>query len=276
MTNPAPAPVIVITGASAGIGAAAAVNLSAQGWQVHGTGRSQDKLDAVAARCGEGFTGHVADFADLAQVRHLAEELSTVGPIDVLANNAGATVSGRRETVDGHELTNQGNHLAGFLLTHLLRDQLSTARIIWTSSFGHHFGRIKPDDLDWRDRRYNELSVYGTSKLANLMTAAELQDRWGSGVLSLSFHPGVVKTDFGQEGTASRMVYTLGGPMMRTSEQGADTLVFLATAPREALVPGAYYVNRKVGHASRQSKRPELRAALWDATTSALGTDQDL
>jgi NAD(P)-dependent dehydrogenase (short-subunit alcohol dehydrogenase family) len=266
-------PVIVITGASAGIGAAAARALTSMGWHVHGTGRSATKLATVMESCEAGsFTPHVADFAELRQVRELAARLGELPRIDVLANNAGGTWPKRETTVDGHELTNQANHLAPFLLTGLLRERLTGARVIASSSFGQHFGRVRADDLDWEQRRYLELRVYGTSKLNNAMFGAELQRRWGSDVLSTSFHPGVVRSEFGRDTWLTRNLYQgPTGHFLRSVEGGADTLVFLATAPREALVPGAYYVNRKVGHVSRQVRDLPLSAAVWEASATAVG-----
>jgi NAD(P)-dependent dehydrogenase (short-subunit alcohol dehydrogenase family) len=273
MTETHDSPVIVITGASAGIGAAAARAFTALGWTVHGTGRSRAKLDAVAASCeGGSFTGHVADFASLAQVRALGEELLALPRIDVLANNAGGTWPKRITTEDGHEQTIQVNHLAPFLLTHLLQDQVSGGRVITTASIAHHLGRMKPEDLDFEHRRFSEQRVYGTSKLANVLFADELQRRWGSPALSASYHPGAVASEFGRDTPLTRWAY--GGPLkrfFRSNEFGAATMVFLATAPREALVPGGYYANRKVGHKSRQARDSELAGRLWDESAKILG-----
>ena len=126
---------IVITGASDGIGAAAARQLQAEGERVVIVGRSAEKTARVADELGA--ERHVADFADLAQVRALAAELRAQHDrIDVLANNAGGMFAQREVTVDGFEKTFQVNHLAGFLLTNLLRDVLveSRASVIQTAS----------------------------------------------------------------------------------------------------------------------------------------------
>ena len=140
---------IVITGASDGIGAAAAGQLRALGHQVVVVGRSPEKTAAVAQALNA--PSHLADFADLGQVRALAAELLASYPrIDVLANNAGG-LFGQETTKDGFDKTFQVNHLAPFLLTHLLMDRLieSDARVIQTSSAAHRlFGHIDLDDLD--------------------------------------------------------------------------------------------------------------------------------
>jgi len=128
MNKPPRAPrLIMITGGSDGIGAAAARALARRGDRIVIVGRSPDKTRAIAAELGA--DSHVADFADLGQVRELAAEASRRYPrIDVLVNNAGLIAGPERTvTTDGHELTFQVNHLAPFLLTALLREQLSAA-----------------------------------------------------------------------------------------------------------------------------------------------------
>lgn len=122
---------IVITGASDGVGAASARQLHDAGERVVVVGRDPDKTRRVAEPLGAPW--HVADYADLAQVRGLAETLLAEYPrIDVLANNAGGIFGARRETADSFELTFQVNHLGGFLLTNLLlpRLQESAASVI--------------------------------------------------------------------------------------------------------------------------------------------------
>jgi NAD(P)-dependent dehydrogenase (short-subunit alcohol dehydrogenase family) len=116
---------IVITGASSGIGRRrAAADLAGQ--RVVIVGRDPRRTRQVADELGMPF--HVADFAVLAQVRALADELRASYPrIDVLANNAGGIFGDRTVTVDGFEATFQTNHLAAFLLTNLLRDRLVDA-----------------------------------------------------------------------------------------------------------------------------------------------------
>jgi NAD(P)-dependent dehydrogenase (short-subunit alcohol dehydrogenase family) len=140
---------IVITGASDGIGAAAARQLSAQGERVVLVGRSQEKTAAVANELGHPF--HLADYADLDQVRNLASELRATYPrIDVLANNAGGIMGAREVTKDGFEKTFQVNHLAGFLLTYLLMPTLisSRAKVLQTSSIAaQRYGHVDIDDL---------------------------------------------------------------------------------------------------------------------------------
>jgi NAD(P)-dependent dehydrogenase (short-subunit alcohol dehydrogenase family) len=260
---------IVITGASDGIGAAAARALSRAGDQVVIVGRSPAKTAAIAAELGADF--FVVDFARLDEVRALAAELLARYPrIDVLANNAGGIMGERETTVDGHEKTFQVNHLAPFLLTTLLIDRLvaSKARVINTSSVANSiFGRIDLADLE-AEKKYSANKAYGDAKLANILFTRELHHRdHNQGITTAAFHPGGVATSF-STGSTSLMRFVYQTPLKRlliSPEQGADTLVWLATAPTETeWVSGEYYDKRTIQKANKQAYDASLAAALWD------------
>src|SRR5246127_5768122 len=126
---------IVITGASDGIGAAAARRLRRSGENVVVVGRSESKTAAVAAELGADY--FVADFADLSQVRALADKIRFGYPrIDVLANNAGGMFTKAHKSVDGNDMIFQVNYLAPFLLTTQLMQVLldSRATVVNTTS----------------------------------------------------------------------------------------------------------------------------------------------
>jgi NAD(P)-dependent dehydrogenase (short-subunit alcohol dehydrogenase family) len=269
--------VVVITGGSDGIGAAAARALAQRGDRIVLVGRSPGKTRAVAAETGA--DGHVADFADLGQVRELAGEIGRRYPrIDVLVNNAGLIADGRRTmTADGHELTFQVNHLASFLLTVLLRGPLTAAgaTVITTSSrAGTRGATLDPDDLDMA-ARYGGLRAYKSSKLANVLFTRELARRWGPlGVRAAAMHPGMVRTRWGASGPAVvRAVVT--SPLrrlMRTPEQGADTIVWLATTtPGEQWTSGGYFAGRRPAAASPLADDAGLAGRLWDASAAMCG-----
>ncbi|QTE28217.1 SDR family NAD(P)-dependent oxidoreductase [Pengzhenrongella sicca] len=273
-----PERIVVITGASDGIGAAAARQLSRAGDRVVIVGRNPAKTAAVAAELGADFL--VADFARLEQVHALAATLRERYPrIDVLANNAGGIMGARADTVDGHELTFQVNHLAPFLLTTLLIDRLvaSEARVITTSSTGNKlFGNLKIDDLDARSA-YSPNSAYGNAKLANILFTRELDRRYGArGISAASFHPGVVATSFAA-GSTSPMRFLYRTFLKRTllsPDRGADTLVWLATAePGTDWVRGEYYDRRKVAVANKQSYDAELATQLWERSAAMVERD---
>jgi NAD(P)-dependent dehydrogenase (short-subunit alcohol dehydrogenase family) len=263
---------VVITGASSGIGLAAATELARSGDQVVLVGRDPARLTAAADRVrrvsGQSPELFRADFAVLDDVRRLATHLrEQYRRIDVLANNAGAIVLQPATTVDGFELTMQANHLAPFLLTHLLRDRLG--RVVNTASAAHRAGILDPDDLSAQLRGYRPFPAYGTSKQANILFTAEAARRWPD-LPSYSFHPGVVRTRFANESrlVAVGMKFAL---FLRTPEKGAQTLVWLTRQDTAGLVNGGYYIDRRLRRPKPAATDARLAARLWQASERAVG-----
>jgi NAD(P)-dependent dehydrogenase (short-subunit alcohol dehydrogenase family) len=265
--------VVVVTGASSGIGLAAARLFARRGDEVVLVGRDQARLSAAKAMVRDGGAepvAHRVDFAVLDEVRALAEQLRADYPeIHVLANNAGGMVHRRQITVDGFELTLQANHLAPFLLTNLLLDRLSGGRVVVTSSAVHAAGAIDPADLRDQQPGYRPMRAYASSKQANVLFAAEAARRWPE-VLTTSYHPGVVRTQFGN-GNPMYTLFYRSAPFLRTPEQGADTLVWLANAPPEEITNGGYYLRRSLRVPARNATDQALAAQLWDASLQAVG-----
>ncbi|MCC9174818.1 SDR family NAD(P)-dependent oxidoreductase [Arthrobacter sp. zg-Y179] len=268
---------IVITGASDGIGAAAARQLTENGHHVVLVGRSPEKTAAVAKDTGGEY--FLADFADLGSVRTLASELLQRYPrIDVLANNAGAVFGNERQvTSDGHEMTFQVNYLAPFLLTQLLTDRLleSKGTVINTSSMANRlFGNVDLDDLE-NENGYNPSKAYGNAKLEQILFTEEFDRRYRShGATSTAFHPGVIGSSFSSaEGSAMRAVYQ--SPLLRrllpTPEKGARTLVFLAEGtPGTDYPTGKYFVRSKVAKPNKQAGDAALALGLWNRSVAML------
>ncbi|MGV3524929.1 MAG: SDR family NAD(P)-dependent oxidoreductase [Candidatus Sericytochromatia bacterium] len=257
---------IVITGASDGIGAYAAQALSRRGAHIAVVGRSPEKTRRVAENCGG--RAFVCDFAQLTQVKALAQQLLDAYPqIDVLANNAGLIGHTREISADGHELTFQINHLAPFLLTLLLKERLesSRSRILNTSSIGNNMGYLDLDDLD-SAKNYNAMRVYGTTKLENILFTRELARRWPS-IQTAAFHPGAVATQFGHGGSPMvRLLYhTPLKHLLITPEKGCDTLFWLIDgSPGRDWISGGYYAKRKPGRMHRQAHDLDLARGLWE------------
>jgi NAD(P)-dependent dehydrogenase (short-subunit alcohol dehydrogenase family) len=270
---------IVITGASDGIGAASARQLHEAGEQVIVVGRDPGKTARVANELGVPF--HVADFAELDQVRTLAADLLDAYPrIDVLANNAGGVFRERRVTVDGFELTFQVNHLAGFLLTHLLRARLleSAASVIQTSSFASRFARLDLDDLQG-ERAYSASRAYANSKLANVLFTRELHRRDAeAGLAAVAFHPGAIASSFGSASTRWwKLAYTnpWAERFLESTEVGGSRLTWLALGkPGFDWEPGEYYARNRVARTSSAARDPRIARVLWERSATLLGVDQ--
>ena len=265
---------IVITGASSGLGLAAAVQFARLGDHVVVVGRNPQRLTDAVARVRAAGDGREpgkfrADFEVLDDVRRLAGYLLETYPeIDVLANNAGGMVAGYHRTVDGFEATIQGNHLAPFLLTNLLRDRLRGKRVVHTASDAHRRGAPDPDDFTGEPGGHSSWRAYGGSKAADIMVAAEAARRWPD-VESVSFHPGVVRSNFGI-GRVTRLFFKYA-PFLVTPEKAGALLVWLATTPIGELTNGGYYVGHKLTAPAKDVADPARAAALWAASEAAVG-----
>jgi NAD(P)-dependent dehydrogenase (short-subunit alcohol dehydrogenase family) len=259
---------VLITGATRGIGRAAAIELARRGAEIALVGRDPDRVEQTAreARASGGGAPvheHVSDLMLMAEVRALAAEVkSRYRRIDVLANNAGAMFGSREETSEGLERTFALNHLAPFLLTDLLRENLDGGRVVTTASGAHQGGRLDLDDLQSR-RSYSAMRVYGTSKLCNILFTRELARREPQ-LRANCFHPGVVRTGFGKnENDIWRLLTTLGGPFFRSAERGARSLVWLALSDEAAGLTGTYVQDEKVLDPSAQARDEILAEGLW-------------
>ncbi len=269
--------VFLVTGATEGIGKAAVTNFAKRGATVTLIGRNKEKTERVVNELKAVSGNHnldclVCDLSRLADVRRAAEEFKAKhGRLDVLVNNAGATFKSPVMGPDGFELTFALNHLSHFQLTHSLFDlirQTPGARVVSTSSGMQARGALDlqktPTSLEgpgWR--------AYATSKLANILFTKELQRRLeGTTATANCFEPGTVRTQFGAFGSdlgfLMNLVYALARPFARTPEQGADSLVWLATSPEAASLRGEYVSNRRPVSPSSQARDPKLASDLWE------------
>ena len=263
---------IVVTGASSGVGLAAAEQFAAQGDDVVVVGRNPDRLaDAVTRVRAAGQREPAqfrADFERLDDVRKLAAHLlDAFAKIDVLANNAGGIVADYRRTADGYEATIQGNHLGPFLLANLMRDRLRGGRIVTTASDAHRRGGVDPDDFVSAPEKFSRWRAYGASKAANILFAAEAARRWPD-IVSVSFHPGVVRSNFGV-GRATRLFFRWA-PGLVPPDKAGELLVWLATVPAAELVDGGYYERHKLRQPAPEAADPALAARLWEASARAV------
>jgi len=255
--------VALVTGANSGLGLETARALAAKGATVVMACRSPRKAEEARAQLltelahqqQDGSQGALdvlsLDLADLASVRVAAATLADrYGRLDLLINNAGVMGPPRTLTRDGFELQFGTNHLGHFALTQLLLPLLRAqegARVVYVTSGAQYFGRIAFDDLQG-ERSYDRWRAYSQSKLANVMTALELQERLraqGTGVLALAAHPGLARTNLQPASVAMNgsqleaFAYRLMDPLFQSAAMGALPQLFAATAP-EAQAGGHY------------------------------------
>ncbi len=281
--------VVLITGATNGIGRAAVLALAKKGATVAVAGRSQQRLDdtlaMVRAESGnEAVSGLLADLSTQAGVRQLAAAFREQHTrLDVLLNNAGANFRERADTSDGLERTFAVNHMAYYLLTRLLLDMLQAsapARIVNVSSEAHRQLRAFDfENLDGR-RRWGMFGfgAYSQSKLANVLFTRELARRLaGTEVKVNAMHPGVVNTGLFQNvgGIGGMVLRALAPIFMKTPEQGADTLIWLATADEMEGQSGGYYDRRRLRETSRAAQDDDAAQRLWALSAELCGLPVD-
>ena len=273
---------VLVTGGTDGIGRATALALASAGAAVTVVGRDPARTGSVVEELrresgNPQVEGIAADLSSQAEVRRVAAEIVATRPrLDVLVNNVGGFWATRHTTADGLERTFALNHLAPFLLTHLLRPLLEAsapARVVTVSSGAQAMGRIDFDDLQG-ERRYRGQRAYNQSKLANVLFTYELARRLeGTGVTANALHPGVVRTRFGQEDASAlfRVMLPVMRPLMLTPERGAETSVHLASSPDVAGVTGLYFAKKKPKRSNPVSYDAQVAGRLWDVSAQLTG-----
>jgi dehydrogenase/reductase SDR family protein 12 len=247
--------VVMVTGATSGIGQAAAEGFARLGATVWLVVRSQERGEQARAAITEQSGNHdvhvgLCDLSDLQSIRQFAERFTArEGRLDVMVNNAGVPPSGasRALSLDGIELTFATNILGPFLLTKLLLPLLERsdpARIINVSSGGMYAQRLRVEDLQSEHDEFDGTTAYARTKRAQVVLtelwAKRLQDH---GVVVHAMHPGWVDTP-GLEASLPRF-YRVTRPLLRTSDQGADTIVWLGSADEPGRHTGLFWHDRR-------------------------------
>ncbi len=262
----------LVTGANSGIGKETALGLARMKANVVMVCRSKDKGEAarreIAAKAGsDSLDLLLCDLSSLAEVRRLAADVrSRYSELHVLVNNAGLfSLSGK--TVDGFETTFAVDYLAPFLLTNLLLELLragSPSRIVNVSSVAHFGGHIDLNAIADKTTP-SGWGGYSNSKLALVMFTYELARRLrGTGVTANCLHPGVVATSI------LRIPPALLRPFLKSAKEGAETSVFLASAPEVEKVSGEYFENKAAKKSSDETYDEKKALALWGATSKLL------
>jgi dehydrogenase/reductase SDR family member 12 len=266
---------VLITGATSGIGQAAAIELARRGATVHflarDRGRAERTRAAIAAAAGSSRVSYgLADLEDAGSVRDFARDFVVGhGRLQVLIHNAGAIHPQFRTTADGTELTFAGQVIAPFLLTSLLRPALlagAPSRVITVSSGGMYTQRLDLARLQLTAAGYRGAVAYARAKRAQVALSREWARRQaGTGIAFHAMHPGWADTP----GIAAALpgFRRLARPVLRSAEQGADTIVWLATAPAAQLGSGRFWHDRRprteyLLPGTRQD--PAVARELWD------------
>jgi NAD(P)-dependent dehydrogenase (short-subunit alcohol dehydrogenase family) len=272
---------VVITGATSGIGEVAANELARQGARIVLIARDRARGEQTLQRLeeiapGRNHLAHYANLSRLAEMKRVSEVIAgTEERIDVLINNAGAVFSARQVTGDALEMTFATNHIAYFVVTHLLLERLKAtpgARIVSTASHAHKRAKLDFNDLQ-SEKHFSGFGMYDRSKLMNILFTRELARRLeGTGVTANCLHPGFVATRFADAsgGLVSAMIRG-AKTFALTPEEGAKTIVYLATAPEVAKVSGKYFHLCKEVLPSDEAQKDADARRLWDVSLQLSG-----
>ncbi|MBT8207970.1 MAG: SDR family NAD(P)-dependent oxidoreductase, partial [Acidimicrobiia bacterium] len=230
---------VAITGVTSGIGRAAAEAMASLGANLVLIGRDEEKMQRVQSELSQraAAAGSVsyalADLGVLEQVHDAATAVSERHhELHGLIHNAGALFNERRIADDGMELTTKVQVVAPFLLTSLLMPNLTAGRgrVLTMSSGGMYTAGLTVSSLQMPEDTYSGTQQYARAKRAQVTLNEMWAERHGdSGVAFHALHPGWVDTP----GVSSALpgFGKVLGPLLRSPEQGADTLVWLAAAP---------------------------------------------
>lgn len=264
----------LVTGSTGGLGLETARALASIGASVTIAGRSASKIDSALASLRAEvpdavFDAVELDLASLSSVADAAKQVVEQGrPINLLINNAGVMMCPEGQTADGFETQTGTNHLGHFAWTAQVMPALAPgARVVTLSSAAHLRGSVDLDDLNWKTRDYDPNLAYAQSKTANIWFASELQRRFGDRLLSLSVHPGVIRTDLSRhlpDEVVEMMAegFKQAGVVEKTIPQGAATSVWAATAPSLATEGGAYLLDCQIAVPVTE-ENPRFGYAPW-------------
>ena len=266
----------LVTGATGGLGRATAHALAELGARVVLLGRDAGRLEDLQRELAAGradavsrFPIHVADMADFGSVRSAARAIAAAEvSLDVLVDNAGMIYAERTAAPDGTEASMALMALGPFVLVSALLPLLRrspAARVIAVTSGGMYAQSLDVDDLDGAAIEYSGPRFYARAKRAQVAIVREWARRLrGSTISVVSMHPGWAKTP----GLSASLpgFERLMGPLLRTPEEGIDTITWLATAPRASIEPGRVYLDRRPRPFDRvpgTRLSAERRRALW-------------
>lgn len=286
---------VIITGANSGIGFEAAKALAAKGAHVIMAARNMEKGQAAINDIMlENESAKVKlmqlDLADLRSVREFANTFSSqFNHLDLLINNAGVMIPPYGKTKDGFELQFGSNHLGHFALTGLLLPLLkitSGSRVVTLSSIAHRGASIDFNNLDG-SKGYKAMKFYGQSKLANLLFAKELDNRFkqhGIETISIACHPGISNTNLFKMGKSETPGYMKRLMNLFFQPANLGVLPTLYAATEESLEGGEYIGpdgrgNRK-GYPAIETPAPQVynettMKKLWEVSEDLTGVKYD-
>lgn len=273
--------VVIITGATSGIGETIATEATRLGARLRFVARNRDKAEELKQRLVElsrhgDIDYYVADLSIMAQVAAVSEQILADQPqIDVLVNNVGVLPPERTETSEGLELAYATDLVGPFLLTNRLLGRLiksAPARIVNLVSGGMYTQELELDDPNYERGDYHGSVAYARAK-RGLMTLTRMwaDQLAGTRVTANATHPGWVDTPGVRNSLPG--FYRITRPLLRTTGQGADTVVWLATSHEGGDQSGELWHDRTTRRQHRLSRTIETSAErnqLWAQLTETV------
>ncbi|MFW9828429.1 MAG: SDR family oxidoreductase [Candidatus Thorarchaeota archaeon] len=264
--------ICLISGANSGIGRATTKGLAEMNARVVMLCRSKERGEKAQKEIVQ-ETGNknvdliICDLSSQESIRNFVTVFkSKYSTLDILINNAGVMLKRRTLSVDGFEMNFAIHALAPFLLTNLLLDIIkksAPSRIINVTSAAHKRAKIDFNDLQSEHKKYRLFTVYGTSKLAEMLFTYELSRKLeGTGVTVNAVHPGLVNTNLGRE--QSKFSQWFARKFFKSPEEGAKTSIYLASSPEVEGVSGKYFANKEPQESSEESCNQENAKKLWN------------
>lgn len=261
--------VCLVTGANRGLGLAVARALAEREASLHllcrNLAQGQQARDELAQRTGnEDITAHEIDLASLRSVHAFVERFDAPR-VDVLVHNAGLLPAERRLSPEGLELTVAVHVVGPHVLTHRLQPRLVGARVIFVSSGGMYTKRLDVDGMLDTSGSYDGVAAYAMTKRAQVVLAEQwAEELRESGTVVHAMHPGWAATP-GVQTSLPRFWRAMEG-RLRSPEQGADTVLWLAVSEQAGRSTGGFWFDRAPAPTHRvpwTRESDQQRASLW-------------
>ncbi len=271
----------LITGASSGIGFETAKGLALKGYDLILIVRTQSKAEATLKQLKEvnaktKIDTYLADLNDMDSIKRAAKTIQEkYSMIDCLICNAGFGPDKVEFNTNGLEQSFVTNHLGHFVLVNSLISQVEAAedgRIINVASSAYQMGKVDRMFVK-NNKNMNALQAYGDGKLANVLFTKALMSRLKKST-TFSLHPGVVKSGFSANYTGFfKLLSIMMRPFMISSEQGAQTSIYLATTPLKDIKPfnGEFFVKSKPVKIKSTEVSNEKAEWLWEKSKLEVG-----
>jgi NAD(P)-dependent dehydrogenase (short-subunit alcohol dehydrogenase family) len=272
--------ICLITGANSGIGKETAKALAKMNAIVvmlcRDKARGEEAKKEIIEQTGNKNVDLIlCDLSSQEAIREFVSEFKNkYQNLHVLINNAGVMLKNRELSVDGFEMNFAVHVIGPFLLTNLLLDILKNSapsRIINVTSAAHRTAKMDLEDLQSENKKYRLFTVYGRSKLQEMLLSYELSRKLeGTGVTANTVHPGVVATNLGRD--QSKFSQWFARKIFKSPEEGAETSIYLASSPDVEGITGKYFINKEPRQSSEESYNEEHAQKLWKICADITGS----